>query len=73
MFEHGSRVGYWRLSCILGERNLPATVIACALAFERNPAVAADVVARGWDVCAHGWRWNATRSWMRRPSVTGSR
>ena len=31
--------------------------MACALALERNPAVAADVVARGWDVCAHGWRW----------------
>jgi peptidoglycan/xylan/chitin deacetylase (PgdA/CDA1 family) len=57
MFEYGSRVGYWRLSRILGERNLPATVMACALALERNPAVAADVVARGWDVCAHGWRW----------------
>jgi allantoinase len=57
MFEYGSRVGYWRLSRILGERNLPATLMACALALERNPAVAADVVGRGWDVCAHGWRW----------------
>jgi peptidoglycan/xylan/chitin deacetylase (PgdA/CDA1 family) len=56
MFEYGSRVGYWRLSRILGERNLPVTLMACALALERNPAVAADVVARGWDVCAHGWR-----------------
>jgi allantoinase len=57
MFEYGSRVGYWRLSRIIGERNLPATLMACALALERNPAVAADVVGRGWDVCAHGWRW----------------
>lgn len=57
MFEYGSRVGYWRLSRILGERGLPATVMACALALERNPAAAADIVARGWDVCAHGWRW----------------
>ena len=57
MFEYGSRVGYWRLSRILGERNLPATVMACALALERNHAVATDIVARGWDVCAHGWRW----------------
>jgi peptidoglycan/xylan/chitin deacetylase (PgdA/CDA1 family) len=57
MFEYGSRVGYWRVSRILGERGLPATVMACALALERNPAVAADIVARGWDVCAHGWRW----------------
>jgi len=57
MFEYGSRVGYWRLSRILGERNLPATAMACALALERNPAAAADIVTRGWDVCAHGWRW----------------
>ncbi len=57
MFEYGSRVGYWRLSRILGERDLPATVMACALALERNHAVATDIVARGWDVCAHGWRW----------------
>ena len=57
MFEYGSRAGYWRLSRILGERNLPATAMACAVALERNPAAAADIVARGWDVCAHGWRW----------------
>lgn len=57
MFEYGSRVGYWRLSRILGERGLPATVMACALALERNPSAAADIIARGWDVCAHGWRW----------------
>ena len=60
MFEYGSRVGYWRLSRILGERNLPATVMACALALERNHAVATDIVARGWDVCAHGWRWRTS-------------
>jgi allantoinase len=59
MFEYGSRVGYWRVSRILGERNLPATAMACALALERNPAAAADIVARGWDVCAHGWRWES--------------
>ena len=31
MFEYGSRVGYWRLSRILSERNLPADGMrACA-------------------------------------------
>ena len=57
MFQYGSRVGYWRLARILGERELPATVMGCALALERNPAVAADIRARPFDVCAHGWRW----------------
>jgi allantoinase len=57
MFEYGSRVGYWRLARIIGERDLPATIMACALALERNPAAADDIAGRTWDVCAHGWRW----------------
>ena len=57
MFEYGSRVGWWRLTRILAERELPATVMACALALERNPVAAADIRARPFDVCAHGWRW----------------
>jgi peptidoglycan/xylan/chitin deacetylase (PgdA/CDA1 family) len=33
------------------------TVFGCALALERNPAVAAAIRESGWDVCSHGWRW----------------
>lgn len=57
MFEYGSRVGYWRLARILGERQMPATVFACALALERHPDVAAHIRSSPFDVCAHGWRW----------------
>jgi allantoinase len=57
MFEYGSRVGFWRINRLLAERGLPATIFACALALERNPAACAEIVARGYDVCAHGWRW----------------
>jgi allantoinase len=57
MFEYGSRVGIWRIFRLLRERGLAATVFACALALERNPAVAAAVRNSGDDVCAHGWRW----------------
>jgi peptidoglycan/xylan/chitin deacetylase (PgdA/CDA1 family) len=57
MFEYGSRVGIWRLFRLLRERGLGATVFACALALERNPAVAAAIREVGYDVCAHGWRW----------------
>jgi peptidoglycan/xylan/chitin deacetylase (PgdA/CDA1 family) len=39
------------------ERRLPLTVFGCALAFERNPHVAALVGANDWDVCCHGYRW----------------
>jgi len=57
MFEYGSRVGVWRLFHLLRERGLAATVFACALALERNPAVAAAIREAGYDLCAHGWRW----------------
>src|SRR5215472_7200844 len=57
MFEYGSRVGIWRMFHLLRERRLAATVFVCALALERNPAVAAAIRESGYDVCAHGWRW----------------
>jgi putative urate catabolism protein len=57
MFEYGSRVGFWRVQRIFKERGLPLTVFGCALALERNPAVAAAIRESGWDVCSHGWRW----------------
>jgi allantoinase len=57
MFEYGSRVGVWRLMRMFGERGIPATVFASALALQRNPLVAKSIVSAGYDVCAHGWRW----------------
>ncbi len=42
---------------IFKERGLPLTVFGCALALERNPAVAAAIRESGCDVCWHGWRW----------------
>ena len=43
MFEYGSRVGFWRVLRLFKERGLPLTVFGCALALERNPAVAAAI------------------------------
>lgn len=57
LFEYGARVGFWRLFRMVRERDLPATVFGCAVALERNPAVAQAIVESGWDVCCHGWRW----------------
>ena len=57
MFEYGSRVGFWRVKRLFDERKLPLTVFGCALALERNPAVAAAIRDSAWDVCSHGWRW----------------
>ena len=57
MFEFGSRVGFWRIDRLLAERNLPATIFACALALERNLPICEAIRDRGYDTCAHGWRW----------------
>lgn len=57
MYEYGSRVGVWRLFRLFQDRGLPLTVFGCALAMERNPQVCEEVAAAGWDVCAHGYRW----------------
>jgi peptidoglycan/xylan/chitin deacetylase (PgdA/CDA1 family) len=64
MFEYGSRVGFWRLHRLLQERGMPATIFGCALALERNPEIARAIRDSGYDVCAHGWRWER-HQWFR--------
>jgi len=56
-FEYGSRVGVWRLLDMFERYEVPSTFFCCALALERNPAVARDIPARGHEVCGHGYRW----------------
>ncbi len=57
MYEYGSRVGFWRIHDLFRKRNLPLTVFGCAVALERNPRAAEAIVAAGYDICCHGWRW----------------
>jgi putative urate catabolism protein len=57
MFEYGARVGIWRVLRTFQERQVPLTAYACALALERNPAIAAEIGASDYDICGHGWRW----------------
>ncbi len=57
MFEYGSRVGFWRITKLLQQWQMPATIFACALALERNPEACAFIRDSNWDICAHGWRW----------------
>ena len=56
-FEYGSRVGVWRILNILDQYNVKATFYVCALALERNPQVATEIVRRGHEVFGHGNRW----------------
>lgn len=57
LFEYGSRAGFWRVHGEFQRRGIPLTIFACALALERNPAIAQAIVAAGNDVCSHGFRW----------------
>jgi peptidoglycan/xylan/chitin deacetylase (PgdA/CDA1 family) len=56
-FEYGSRVGVWRLLDILDEHDVKASFFCCALALERNPLVGPELVRRGHEIVAHGYRW----------------
>ncbi len=56
-FEYGSRVGVWRLLDLLDRYQAPSTFFCCALALERNPEAARQIVARGHEICGHGYRW----------------
>ena len=56
-FEYGSRVGVWRLLNMFDKYKVNSTFFCCALALERNPEVAGEIVKRGHEVCGHGYRW----------------
>ena len=57
LYEYGSRAGFWRLYRAFTQRDLPVTVYAVAMALERNPPAVAAMVAAGWEMATHGYRW----------------
>ncbi|MGZ2257113.1 polysaccharide deacetylase family protein [Roseobacter sp. A03A-229] len=56
-FEYGPRAGWPRIRAALAEHGFPATLNACGRALEATPWIAAEAVADGHEVAAHGWRW----------------
>ncbi|MGY4709160.1 polysaccharide deacetylase family protein [Mycolicibacterium sp. CBM1] len=56
MMAYGSRVGFWRVYRLLAERGMVATASACAVALQRNPAIAVAAREAGWDLLGHGYR-----------------
>lgn len=56
LWEYGSRAGFWRLQRLFAERAIALTINACALALERNAAVAAAIRGSPFDLCCHGYR-----------------
>src|SRR5579863_10095875 len=57
LYEYGSRAGFWRLHRAFTERRMPITVYGVAMALQRNPAATAAMVAAGWEIATHGYRW----------------
>jgi putative urate catabolism protein len=57
IYEYGSRAGVWRLLQEFKARGLPLTVFAVAMALQRNPPLAAELVRLGHEIACHGLRW----------------
>ena len=58
-FDYGTRAGWWRIMKTFDDAGARCTVSACGRAVERTPSLAADAVASGHEVSAHGWRWES--------------
>jgi allantoinase len=56
-FDYGPRAGWPRIRDALRARGLAATLNACGRALIHTPWIAAEAVADGHEVAAHGWRW----------------
>ena len=57
IYEYGSRAGVWRLLREFEARGLPITVFAVAMALQRNPELAAELVRLDHEIACHGLRW----------------
>lgn len=57
IYEYGSRAGFWRLLRLFTERSMPVTVYGVAMALERNPQAVQAMLAAGWEIASHGYRW----------------
>ena len=57
IYEYGARTGFWRLRQLFVDRSLPVTVFGVAMAMARNPAAVDAMLAAGWEVASHGYRW----------------
>jgi allantoinase len=56
-YEYGTRAGWPRIRQVLARHGVKATLNACGRAIAYSPWIAAQAVADGHEVAAHGWRW----------------
>ena len=57
IYEYGSRAGVWRLLREFESRGLPLTVFAVAMALQRHPELATEMVRLKHEIACHGLRW----------------
>jgi putative urate catabolism protein len=57
IYEYGSRAGVWRLLREFESRGLPLTVFAVAMALQRHPELATELVRLKHEIACHGLRW----------------
>jgi peptidoglycan/xylan/chitin deacetylase (PgdA/CDA1 family) len=56
-YRYGIKAGAPRVMRLLKAYDAPATFTAAAVALERAPELAREIVAQGHEVCSHGHRW----------------
>ena len=56
-FEYETRVGLWRLLDLFEKFNMSITVSVRARVLELSPWIGAEIIARGHEICCHGYRW----------------
>ena len=56
-YQYGIKAGAPRVMRLLERYGAQATFTAAAVALERAPALAREIVAQGHEVCSHGYRW----------------
>ncbi|MFN0300234.1 MAG: polysaccharide deacetylase family protein [Burkholderiales bacterium] len=56
-YQYGIKAGAPRVMRLLATYGVKATITAAAVALERAPELAAEIVRQGHEVCSHGWRW----------------
>jgi allantoinase len=53
--QYGHRVGVWRIAEILDRHSVKVSIVANGLTAERHPAILRALVAKGYDLVAHGY------------------
>jgi allantoinase len=56
-YQYGIKAGAPRVMRLLEQYGVTATFTAAAVALERAPQLATEIVRQGHEVCSHGWRW----------------